>query len=62
MDGYLVPGFRFEKSGFSALRPKLNTFRIRKKCYFAVKFVVSLIIFVNDCRHPLKNIGKFLNF
>ena len=31
------------------MRPKINHFRIHKKCYFPVKFVVSLIIFVNDC-------------
>ena len=32
---------------FSALRPEIKHFRIHKKCYFPVKFVVSLIIFVN---------------
>ena len=36
-------------SCFSALRPKSNHFRIHKKCYFPVKFLVSLIIFVRDC-------------
>ena len=28
-----------------------NHFRIHNKNYFPVKFVVSLIIFVNDCRY-----------
>ena len=49
-DGKLVPspwcGLSF---CFSALRPKINHYRIHKKCYFPVKFVVSLIIFVRDC-------------
>ena len=39
---------------FEALRPKINHFRIHKKCYFPVKFVVSLIIYVHDCRHLWK--------
>ena len=30
--------------------PKINHFRIHNKCYFPVKFVVSLIIFVHHCR------------
>ena len=34
---------------FSSLRPEIKHFRIRKKCYFPVKFVVCAIIFVNDC-------------
>ena len=47
------------RSCFSALRPKINYFRIHKKCYFPVKVVVSLNIFVRDCRlntvyHQLK--------
>ena len=29
----------------------MNYFCIHKKCYFLVKFVVSLIIFVRDCRY-----------
>ena len=28
----------------------MNHFRIDNKCYFPVKFVVSLNIFVRDCR------------
>ena len=28
----------------------MNHLRIDKKCYFPVKFVVSLNIFVRDCR------------
>ena len=28
----------------------MNHFRIHKKCYFPVKFVVSLNIFARDCR------------
>ena len=47
-DGNLVPSPRWGFC-FSALRPKINHFRIQKKCYFLVKFVVSLITFVNDC-------------
>ena len=33
------------------MRPKFNHFRIHEKCYFPVKFVVSLNIFVRDCRY-----------
>ena len=43
-NGNLVPsprcGFCFE-AAFQALRPKINHFRIYKKCYFPIKFVVS---------------------
>ena len=39
------------RSCFSAFGSKINHFGIHKKCYFPVKFVVSLIIFVNDCRN-----------
>ena len=50
-DGNLVPsrrcGFGFEAA--SALRPEIKHFRIHKKCYFRVKFVVSANIFVQDC-------------
>ena len=35
-------GFSFEV----VFQPKINDFRIHKKCYFPVKFLVSLIIFV----------------
>ena len=31
------------RSCFSALRPKINHFRIHRKCYFPVKYFVSLI-------------------
>ena len=44
------------RSGFSALRPKIKHFRIiyiHKKCYFPVKFVGSLIIFVSDCSYHM---------
>ena len=40
-------GFCFEAA---YQRPKINHFRIHKNCYFPVKFVISLIIFVRDCR------------
>ena len=34
----------------ASLDDKIDHFRIQKKCYFLVKFVVSVIIFVRDCR------------
>ena len=50
------------RSRFSALRPKINHFRIYKKCYFPVKFVVRLIIFVNDCRSLSYVITRKFNY
>ena len=32
-------------------RVKINHFRIQRKCCIPIKFVVSLIKFVNDCRN-----------
>ena len=53
--GNLVPspqcGFGFEATlHFTALRAEIKHFRIHKKCYFPVKFVISSNIFVHDCR------------
>ena len=50
-DGNLVPNHRCGFVFKAALRPEIKHFRIRKKCYFPVKFVVCAIIFVNDCRY-----------
>ena len=50
-DDNLVPsprcGFSFE-AAFQLLRYKINIFRIHKKCYFPVKFVVFPFIFAQD--------------
>ena len=43
----ILKGF---EAAFSALRPEIKHFRIHKKCYFPVKFVVSANIFFCDCR------------
>ena len=46
------------RSCFSALRPKINHFRIHQKCYFPVKFVVSLIILLRDCTKLSRKLYK----
>ena len=50
-DDYLVPsprcGFWFG-AAFQLLRPKINLFRIYRKCYFPTKFVVFPIILAHD--------------
>ena len=41
---------------FPTLRPEIKHFRIHKKCYFSVKFVVSVIIFVNVCGYDTSSL------
>ena len=51
-DGSLVPSPRCRFCFEAALRPKINHFRIHKKCYFPVKFVVKSHYF-------LRMIGRY---
>ena len=49
------------RSCFSALWPEIKHFRIHKNSYFPVKFVVSSIIFVQDCRAILHTVSLVAN-